>query len=104
MLRGEITMVTKDPELTGEHFHGNNPDIKLDFEKPDNAEIAEMSYRKPTTSYKDVKRNPASEDDRPIYMDGADVMPTPNADYAADKKNYAKGSLTNSTDSSANVA
>ena len=81
-------------ELKGEHFHGNNPDMKLDFEKPDKAEIDEMNYKKPITSYKDVKK-PDVADERPIYMDGSDVMPTPNADYVADKKNYAKGSLRN---------
>ena len=94
MLRGEITMVTKDPELTGEHFHGNNPDMKMDFEKPDKAEIDEMSYHKPTTSFKDVQKSEAAKG-KPIYMDGSDVMPTPNADYAADKNNYAKGSPRN---------
>ena len=84
MLRGEITMVIKDPELKGEHFHGNNPDMKLDFPKPDKAEIDEMSYKKTEVA-----------DERPIYMDGADVMSTPNADYVADNKNYAKGARRN---------
>jgi len=93
MLRGEIKMV-KDTELKGEHFHENNPDLKLDFPKPTQAEIDEMNYKKPITSYKDVKKTDVAEE-RPIYMDGADVMPTPNADYAADKKNYAPGALRN---------
>ena len=80
----------KDPELKGEHFHGNNPDMKLDFQKPDNAEIAEMSYKKPITSYKDVQKTEVAEE-KPMYMDGSNVMPTPNADYIADRNNYAKG-------------
>ena len=86
--------MVKDSQLKGEHFHGNNPDMKLDFAKPTKAEIDEMNYKKPITSYKDVKKtDPAGE--RPIYMDGADVMPAPNSDYVADKKNYAKGSFRN---------
>ena len=86
--------MVKDTELKGEHFHGNNPDMKLDFTKPDKAQIDEMSYRKPITSFKDVQKSDAAED-KPMYMDGSDVMPTPNADYVADKENYAKGSLRN---------
>ena len=40
-------MVLKgDPELKGEHFHGNNPDMKLDFAKPNEAEIAAMESSK----------------------------------------------------------
>ena len=86
--------MVKDPQLKGEHFHGNNPDMKLDFAKPTKAEIDEMNYKKPITSYKDVKKtDPASES--PIYMDGADVMPAPNSDYVADDKNYAKGARRN---------
>ena len=68
--------------------------LKLDFEKPDEAEIAEMSYHKPITSFKDVQKSEAAEG-KPNYMDGSDVMPTPNADYIADKKNYAKGNVRN---------
>jgi len=83
-----------DNILKGEHFHGNNPDMKLDFEKPDKAEIDEMSYHKPITSFKDVQKSEVAEG-KPIYMDGSDVMPTPNADYIADKKNYARGSERN---------
>ena len=41
----------------GEHFHGNNPDMKLYFEKPDKAQIDEMNYKKPTTSFKDVQKD-----------------------------------------------
>ena len=48
--------MVKDKELKGEHFHGNNPDMKLYFAKPDKAEIDEMNYKKPITSYKDVKK------------------------------------------------
>ena len=33
----------------GEHFHKNNPDIMLKFDKPDKAEIDEMNYKKPIT-------------------------------------------------------
>ena len=79
-----------DNILKGAHFHGNNPDMKLDFEKPDKAEIDEMSYHKPITSFKDVQKSEVAEG-KPMYMDGSDVMPTPNADYIADKNNYAKG-------------
>jgi len=38
--------MVKDPELKGEHFHGNNPDMKLDFAKPDEAGIAAMEAKK----------------------------------------------------------
>jgi len=86
--------MVKDPQLKGEHFHGNNPDMKLDFAKPDKAQIDEMNYKKPITSYKDVKKTETAEE-RPIYMDGADVMSTPNTDYVADNKNYAKGARRN---------
>ena len=47
--------MVKDTELKGEHFHGNNPDMMLDFPKPTKAEIDEMSYRKPITSYKEAE-------------------------------------------------
>ena len=46
--------MTDDPELKGEHFDKNNPDMMLDFEKPDKAEIDEMNYKKPITTYKDL--------------------------------------------------
>jgi hypothetical protein len=82
--------MVKDTELKGEHFSGNNPDMKLYFEKPDKAEIDEMSFHKPITSYKNVEK-PAVADEKPIYMDGSDVMPTPNADFIDNKKNYAPG-------------
>ena len=41
-------------ELKGEHFHKNNPDMMLKFDKPDKAEIDEMTYKKPITSYKEL--------------------------------------------------
>tara|TARA_R100001244_G_scaffold132169_1_gene107393 strand:- start:1474 stop:1746 length:273 start_codon:yes stop_codon:yes gene_type:complete len=82
--------MVKDTELKGEHFSGNNPDMKLYFEKPTHAEIDEMGYCKPITSYKNVEK-PEVADEKPIYMDGSDVMPTPNADFVDDKKNYAPG-------------
>ena len=69
----------------GEHFHGNNPDMELNFAKPDKAEIDEMNYKKPITSYKDGKQKGFE------YMDGSEVMRTPNSDFIADKGNYAKG-------------
>ena len=31
-------------ELKGEHFHTNNADMELDFAKPSQAEINEMTY------------------------------------------------------------
>lgn len=80
--------------LKGEHFSGNNPDMKLNFEKPDKAQIDEMNYKKPITSFKDVKK-PEAADGKPIYMDGADVMSTPNSDFIGDKANYAPGSKRN---------
>tara|TARA_R100001244_G_scaffold126790_1_gene97215 strand:- start:187 stop:453 length:267 start_codon:yes stop_codon:yes gene_type:complete len=86
--------MAKDTELKGEHFSKNNPDMKLYFEKPTRAEIDEMGYCHPITSYKNVEK-PEVADEKPIYMDGSDVMPTPNADYMADKKNYAPGSFRN---------
>ena len=47
-------MVNTDPELKGEHFSKNNPDMKLDFEKPSYDEIQAMAAHKPTTSMKDI--------------------------------------------------
>ena len=47
-------MVHTDPELKGEHFSKNNPDMMLDFEKPSYEEIQEMAAKKPTTSLKDI--------------------------------------------------
>ena len=47
-------MVNTDPELKGEHFSKNNPDMKLDFEKPSYDEIQAMSAHKPITSMKDI--------------------------------------------------
>ena len=44
-------------ELKGEHFHSNNPDMMLKFDKPDKAEIDEMCYKKPITSYKDLPQS-----------------------------------------------
>jgi hypothetical protein len=89
--------MVKDTELKGEHFHGNNPDMMLDFPKPTKAEIDEMSYRKPITSYKEAEeRMSEAAKGKPIYMDGSDVMSTPNADFVADKKNYLPGSEKNS--------
>tara|TARA_R100000234_G_scaffold19512_1_gene10959 strand:- start:2845 stop:3141 length:297 start_codon:yes stop_codon:yes gene_type:complete len=44
-------------ELKGEHFHKNNPDMMLKFDKPDRAEIDEMNYKKPITSYKDLPQS-----------------------------------------------
>jgi len=62
--------------------------------KPTKEQIDKMNYKKPITSFKDVKKSPAAES-KPMYMDGADVMPTPNVDYADDKKNYAPGAKRN---------
>ena len=89
--------MVKDTELKGEHFHGNNPDMMLDFPKPTKAEIDEMSFHKPITSYTNAEREMSeAAKAKPIYMDGSDVMPTPNADFIADKKNYLPGSEKNS--------
>jgi hypothetical protein len=35
-----------DPELKGEHFHKNNPDMKLDFSTVSEADIAAMEAKK----------------------------------------------------------
>ena len=48
--------MAKDTELKGEHFSKNNPDMKLYFEKPTRAEIDEMGYCHPITSYKNVEK------------------------------------------------
>ena len=48
--------MVKDPQLKGEHFHGNNPDMKLDFTKPTKAEIDEMNYKKPISKKTAVKQ------------------------------------------------
>ena len=85
----------------GEHFHGNNPDMKLFFAKPDKAEIDEMNYKKPITSFKDVKKSDKAEE-KPIYMDGSDVMSHPNSDFIADKSNYAPGSKSQTLSSGGN--
>ena len=65
----------------GEHFHGNNPDMMLDFAKPSEAEIAEMNYKKPITSYKDIK-NPKVM----VYDNGESTV-----DQYTDNVNYAAG-------------
>jgi|TARA_E500000318_G_scaffold78498_1_gene73367 hypothetical protein len=44
--------------LKGEHFHKNNADMKLDFAKPSKAEIDEMNYKKPITSYESLPDKP----------------------------------------------
>ena len=81
-------MAQKEDLLKGEHFHGNNPDMKLDFPKPDKAEIDEMNYKKPITSYKDIK-NPKEM----RYMDGTSTPYTPNVDFVDDKKNYKSSNI-----------
>jgi len=84
--------------LKGEHFHMNNPDMKLDFEKPSKAEIDEMNYKKPITSFKDAipESKPSTSE---MYMGvtpeiGYDHQ-TPNVKFVDDKKNYAKNSERN---------
>ena len=62
--------------------------------KPTQEEINKMNYKKPITSFKDVKISDAALG-KPMYMDGADVMPTPNVDFVDDKNNYAKGAKRN---------
>ena len=47
--------------------------------KPTKEQIDKMNYKKPITSFKDVKKSLAA-DGKPMYMDGSDVMPTPNVD------------------------
>ncbi len=85
-MQRRINMAYKDDKgLTkGEHFHGNNPDMKLDFPRPDEAEIAEMNYKKPITSYKNIE-NPK----KMVYADGESTVDqyTDNVNYAADTKN-----------------
>ena len=51
--------------------------------KPNAAEIAEMNYKKPITSYKDIK-NPK----RMVYENGESTVDeyTANVNYAADTK------------------
>ena len=66
----------------GEHFHGNNPDMKLEFAKPDKAEIDEMAYHKPITSYKEIDTaGKLSTEDS--YMCGYENQ-TPNVNFADD--------------------
>ena len=73
--------------LKGEHFHGNNPDMKLDFEKPSKAEIDEMSYKKPITSFKDAipEGKPSTEE---MYMGVSPEIgyenQTPNVNFVDD--------------------
>ena len=87
--------------LKGEHFSGNNPDMKLYFEKPDKAEIDMMNYNKPTTIYEEIPKSEAAME-KPIYMDGKDVMSHPNCDFIADKSNYAPGSKSQTLSSGGN--
>ena len=68
--------------------------------KPTNEEINKMTYKKPITSYKDVKLPDAAKGS-PMYMDGSTVPPAPNVDFIADKRNIALGSK-RGTDSQAN--
>ena len=81
-------MAEKENLLKEEHFHGNNPDMKLDFPKPDRAEIDEMNYKKPITSYKDIK-NPKEM----RYMDGTSTPDTLNVDFIDDKSNYKSSNI-----------
>ncbi len=62
--------------------------------KPTKEQIDKMNYKKPITSFKDVETSPAAKG-KPMYMDGSDVMPTPNVDVADDKANYAPGAKRN---------
>ena len=62
--------------------------------KPTKEQIDKMNYKKPITSFKDVKKSLAA-DGSPMYMDGSAVMPTPNVDFVDDKKNYAPGTKRN---------
>ena len=62
--------------------------------KPTKEQIDKMNYKKPITSFKDVKKSDAALG-KPIYMDGSDVMPTPNVDFVDDKSNYAPGAKRN---------
>ena len=50
----------------------------LNMSKPSNAEIAALNYKKPITSYKDVPQKDFE------YMDGSEVMKTPNATFMDD--------------------
>tara|TARA_R100001082_G_C4275468_1_gene121604 strand:- start:79 stop:381 length:303 start_codon:yes stop_codon:yes gene_type:complete len=79
--------------LKGEHFHGNNPDMKLDFAKPSKAEIDEMNYKKPITSFKEAipASKPSTEESyMGVRPDLGYVNQTPNVNFVDDKKNYAK--------------
>ena len=65
--------------------------------KPTKEQIDKMNYKKPITSFKDVKKSLAA-DGKPMYMDGSDVMPTPNVDFVDDPKtkkalNKKKGAI-----------
>tara|TARA_R110002050_G_scaffold169622_1_gene301384 strand:+ start:162 stop:362 length:201 start_codon:yes stop_codon:yes gene_type:complete len=62
--------------------------------KPTKEQIDKMNYKKPITSFKDVKKSLAAEG-KPIYMDGSDVMPTPNVDAIDSKGNFAPGAKRN---------
>ena len=97
-------MAEKENLLKGEHFHGNNPDMKLEFPKPDRAEIDEMNYKNPITSYKDI-RNPKET----RYMDGSSVMEPSqersdfqqgNVDFIDDKRNFKSSNINTLGDTS----
>tara|TARA_Y100000034_G_C6796969_1_gene357292 strand:+ start:465 stop:737 length:273 start_codon:yes stop_codon:yes gene_type:complete len=88
--------MAEDTVLKGEHFSKNNPDMKLYFAKPTQEEINEMQCAMATTSYKEAEKHMSEvAKEKPIYMDGSDVMPTPNADWIDDKKKDMPGSWRN---------
>jgi hypothetical protein len=71
----------------GEHFHGNNPDMKLDFAKPDKSEIDAMAYHKPVTSIKDIDTSakPSTEEGyMGVRPELGYVNQTPNVNFVDD--------------------
>ena len=66
----------------GEHFHGNNPNMELNFAKPTKAEIDEMAYHKPITSFKEAI-SPSKPSTSEMYMGGYENQ-TPNVNFADD--------------------
>ena len=85
--------MAKDTELKGEHFHQNNADMMLDFAKPSRAEIDEMEYKKPITSYKSLPQKPLQISEgsgNGLYEDG--FTPVENITWMSKVKDLSNDS------------
>ena len=86
-------------ELKGEHFHSNIADMELDFAKPSRAEIDEMEYKKPITSYKSLPQKPLQISEgsgNGLYKDG--FTPVENITWMSKVKDLPNDSASISKD------